>query len=191
MNSDHPHDRQEGGGWDTIYAVHLMSSDRNLGHSWALWVCRICKKHLCMHSLVDAAIISVEKMLTYLPHTPSADQESHLNATNLSPPLFLCSNQEIMTFVCSSLDLQPDFINQTYLCSCTAFSVIWWSFVKAVVHRDARSSHLRQVAKARRALRCRKWMGKPLKVCPSGTALLTASWNSSLPQETPVHRSSS
>lgn len=52
-------------------------------------------------------------------------------------------------------------------------------------------SYLRQVAKALRALRCKKCMGKPLKVCPSGTALLTASWNSSLPQDTPMQRSSS
>lgn len=52
-------------------------------------------------------------------------------------------------------------------------------------------THLRHVAKARLALRCTNWMGNPLKVCPSGIALLMACWNSSFPAETPVLCSSS
>jgi len=47
-------------------------------------------------------------------------------------------------------------------------------------------AHLRHVAKARLALRCTNWIGNPLKVCPSGIALLMACWNSSFPAETPV-----
>lgn len=51
---------------------------------------------------------------------------------------------------------------------------------------DETGTHLRHVANARRALRCTNWIGKPLKVCPSGIARLMACWNSSFPAEIPV-----
>ena len=52
-------------------------------------------------------------------------------------------------------------------------------------------TYRRHAANMAAASQCTNWMGKALNVCPSATCARTADWNSSLPADRPVLRSSS
>lgn len=67
-----------GRGWgDTIYGVSLMSSARNLRHSWALCVSKICKRDVSMYSFAAALCChNNAKNFSLLSHTPSTGEKS-------------------------------------------------------------------------------------------------------------------